>query len=201
MESELERTDQVDPHTLGQRIRLQRKQKQLSIRELAASSGLSIGMISQIEQGRSAPSLRSLRLIGAALHLPVSTLFQESKEVQEPGASDSEARHIVRRSRRHVLKLNDAIKKELLSPASLQSLEIFNVELQPGAASSTEAYSHSGEKAAIISEGTLDLWLDGQLHKLLEGDCCQFLSEIPHRYENTGVTVCKIIWVLTPPAT
>lgn len=195
-----EMTEELDLKTFGQRIRFQRKQRQLSIRELAARSGLSIGMISQIEQGRSAPSLRSLRLIGEALHLPVSTLFQEEQKLQEPNGIDLEARYVVRSSRRHVLKLNDSIKKELLSPASLQSLEIFNVELQPGAASSAEAYSHSGEKAAIVTEGCLDLWLDGQLHSLTKGDCCQFLSEIPHRYENSGTSVCKIIWVLTPPA-
>ncbi|MEN5084753.1 cupin domain-containing protein [Bosea sp. TWI1241] len=190
---------QLDPATLGHRIREQRKARRLSIRDLAARSGLSVGMISQIEQGKSAPSLRSLRLIGAALHLPLSTLFQPN-EVPGSELAAADERYVVRRERRQVLKLNDAIRKELLSPASLQSLEIFNVELQPRAASSAEAYSHSGEKAAVILEGQLDLWLDGRLHVLAEGDCCQFSSEIPHRYENNGASVCKVVWILTPPS-
>lgn len=201
VESVSDITHQLDPSTLGQRIKEQRKARRLSIRKLAAHSGLSVGMISQIEQGKSPPSLRSLRLIGKALHLPLSVLFLQETIIDDGGATEEEQRYIVRRPNRQVLKLNDLVKKELLSPASLQALEIFNVELQPGAESGSEAYSHSGEKAAVITEGSLALWLDGQRHLLSEGDCCQFSSEIPHRYANAGTSVCKIIWILTPPST
>jgi transcriptional regulator with XRE-family HTH domain len=179
---------------LGTKIKAQRKAQGLSIRELAARCGMSIGMISQIEQGKSTPSLRSLRLISETLKLPVSALFH-----QVP-ASIPDDRYIVRKDRRQVLKLNGAVLKELMSPASLQHLEIFNVELQPGGESSAEAYSHSGEKAGIIIEGVLDLWLNGERFELGEGDTCQFAGAIPHRYSNNGLTVCRVIWVLTPPS-
>lgn len=180
---------------LGAKIRAQRKVQGLSIRELAARAGLSIGMISQIEQGKSTPSLRSLRLISETLKLPVSALFH-----QVP-ASTADDRYIVRKNNRQVLKLNGSVLKELLSPASLQHLEIFNVELQPGGESSVDNYSHSGEKAGIIIEGALELWLDGDRFELSEGDTCQFSGSIPHRYANNGPQPCKVIWVLTPPST
>ena len=179
---------------LGAKIKAQRKAQGLSIRELAARCGMSIGMISQIEQGKSTPSLRSLRLISETLRLPVSALFH-----QVP-ASIPDDRYIVRKDRRQVLKLNGAVLKELMSPASLQQLEVFNVELQPGAESSAEAYSHSGEKAGIIIEGVLNLWLNGERFELAEGDTCQFAGAIPHRYANDGLSVCRVIWVLTPPS-
>lgn len=178
---------------LGDKIKAQRKALKLSIRELAARSGLSIGMISQIEQEKSTPSLRSLRLISEALHLPVSALFHQAP------ASIPDDRYIVRKNDRQVLKLNGAVRKELLSPASLQHLEIFNVELQPGGESSAESYSHSGEKAGIIIEGSLDLWLENDRFELVAGDTCQFAASIPHRYANNGTDVCRVIWVLTPP--
>lgn len=182
-----------DP-SLGAKIKVQRKAQDLSIRELAARCGMSIGMISQIEQGKSSPSLRSLRLISDTLKFPVSALFHRES------ASIPEDRFIVRRSKRQVLKLNGAVLKELMSPASLQHLEVFNVELQPGAESSAEAYSHSGEKAGIILEGVLDLWLDGERFELAAGDTCQFSGAIPHRYANNGGEVCRVIWALTPPS-
>lgn len=179
---------------LGIKIKARRKAQGLSIRELAARCSISIGMISQIEQGKSSPSLRSLRLISEALRLPVSALFH-----QVP-ASISDDRYIVRKGKRQVLKLNGAVLKELMSPATLHHLEIFNVELQPGAESSSEAYSHSGEKAGMIVEGVLDLWLNGERFELAEGDTCQFGAVIPHRYANNGLTLCRVIWVLTPPS-
>lgn len=179
---------------LGTKIKTRRKSQGLSIRELAARCGMSIGMISQIEQGKSSPSLRSLRLISETLKLPVSALFH-----QVP-ASIPDDRYIVRKDKRQVLKLNGTVLKELMSPASLQHLEIFNVELQPGAESSAEAYSHSGEKAGIIIDGVLDLWLSGERFELREGDTCQFAGAIPHRYSNNGLAVCRVIWVLTPPS-
>ena len=186
--------DSSDAEMLGMRIRQQRKARGLSIRELAARSTLSIGMISQIEQGKSAPSLRSLRLISEALTVPVSALFVQGR------ISQVEEQHIVRRDNRPVLKLNDAVRKELLSPPSLHHMEIFHVVLQPGRASSVEAYSHSGEKAGIVISGRLDLWLNDERFELEEGDVCQFAGAIPHRYANNADTVCCVIWVLTPPS-
>lgn len=182
------------PEELGGKIKAQRKLQGLSIRELAARCSMSVGMISQIEQGKSTPSLRSLRLISETLRLPVSALFHQAP------TSIPDDRYIVRKSRRQVLKLNGAVLKELMSPASLQHLEIFNVELQPGAESSAEAYSHSGEKAGIIIEGSLELWLNGERFELAEGDTCQFSGSIPHRYSNQGSAICRVIWVLTPPS-
>jgi len=179
---------------LGARIRAQRKRQGFSIRTLAARCGLSIGMISQIEQGKSTPSLRSLRLISETLKLPVSALFHQAP------ASLPDDRYVVRKHKRQVLKLNGSVRKELLSPTSLQHLEIFNVELQPGGKSSDDSYSHSGEKAAIILEGDLELWLDGDHFALHAGDTCQFSASIPHRYANHGAKPCKVIWVLTPPS-
>ena len=186
--------DLPQANELGAKIRTQRKLQGLSIRELAARCGMSIGMISQIEQGKSTPSLRSLRLISETLKLPVSAMFH-----QVP-ASIPDDRYIVRKSKRQVLKLNGSVLKELLSPASLQHLEIFNVELQPGGESSADSYSHAGEKAGFILEGTLDLWLDGDRFELSEGDTCQFSGAIPHRYANNGSQPCRVIWVLTPPS-
>jgi transcriptional regulator with XRE-family HTH domain len=186
--------DLQEAEQLGRKIRVQRKAQGLSIRELAARSGLSIGMISQIEQGKSTPSLRSLRLISDTLRSPVSALFDQ----RPTGIPDD--RYIVRKGKRQVLKLNGSVRKELLSPASLQHLEVFNVELQPGAESSAEAYTHSGEKAGILLEGVLHLWLDGDRFELHPGDTCQFSGAIPHRYANEGSDVCRVIWVLTPPS-
>src|SRR5690349_19530010 len=85
---------------IGARLRELRKDRRLSIQQLADRVGLSIGMISQIERGLSTPSLRSLRLLAEALNVPVSWFFASSK-------GHSESRHIVRRAQRRRLRVPD----------------------------------------------------------------------------------------------
>jgi quercetin dioxygenase-like cupin family protein len=90
--------------------------------------------------------------------------------------------------------------KELMSPNTLELLEIFHVTLQPGGESGPEPYSHAGEKAGIIISGSLELWLAGKPYQLRQGDTCQFQGTIPHRYCNIGDEPTNVIWVLTPPS-
>lgn len=182
-------------HRLGTILHDLRKEKKLSIRALSEMAGVSTGMISQIERGHASPSLRSLRMLGAAMHVPVSIFFSSTKVRPEEG------KYIVRRDKRQLLKLSGSVMKELMSPSTLELLEIFNVTLQPGGESGPEPYSHAGEKAGIIISGSLELWLDGKPYHLEQGDTCQFQGAIPHRYCNRGQEPANVIWVLTPPST
>lgn len=60
------------------RIREQRKQLGVSIRQLEAMSGVSRNYISEIETGRSIPSIIILCKIAKALKVPVNSLFDYS---------------------------------------------------------------------------------------------------------------------------
>src|SRR5688500_8848284 len=61
---------------IGQRVRSERRKKNLTVAALAVASSLSKGFISQIESGRSRPSLDSLRRISAALDVPLSSMVE-----------------------------------------------------------------------------------------------------------------------------
>ncbi len=179
---------------LGARIRAARKDRRITIRAVSEACGLSSGLISQIEQGRTSPSLRTLRLLAGMLDVPISAFFDQ----QIP---QTRADSIVRKNERRLLKLSGSLMKELLSPSTLQHLEVFEVTLQPGGSSGPAPYTHAGEKAGLILAGSLTLWLDGKAYVLEEGDLCQFMGSIPHRYDNTSNNVTRVLWVLTPPST
>ena len=69
-----------DPeNTLGERLRLRRKELKLSMKEVAYASGLSIGFISQVERGLTSPSLTSLTAIANYLRSDVSNFFSQPK--------------------------------------------------------------------------------------------------------------------------
>jgi quercetin dioxygenase-like cupin family protein len=161
---------------------------------LAQLSGLSTGMLSQIERGLSSPSLRSLRLLGVALAVPISWFFALPEHEDAP-----ESRYIVQRGRRRLLRLSPTgVMKELLSPNSAELLEMYELSLQPGGSSGTDFYSHQGVKAGVVVAGTLRLWLDEQANILREGDSFQFPSTLPHRFDNPGRGTSRVIWVVSP---
>ena len=55
---------------LGDQIRSIRKRQEITLKELAEKTGLSIGYISQIERNLTDPSLSTLRKISGALGVP-----------------------------------------------------------------------------------------------------------------------------------
>jgi transcriptional regulator with XRE-family HTH domain len=68
---------------LGHQIRNIRRQQDLSISDLAATAGISNGMMSKIENGGISPSLATLSALSKALRVPLSTLFASSEDRQD----------------------------------------------------------------------------------------------------------------------
>lgn len=60
---------------LGEKLRTARMSKSLSLRELAAKAEVSASLLSQIENGKANPSVRSLHSIADALSLPIDHFF------------------------------------------------------------------------------------------------------------------------------
>jgi len=65
---------------IGTQVRQLRKSLDLTMAELAAASGISVGMLSKIENGAISPSLATLDAVAKALHVPISHLFAETEE-------------------------------------------------------------------------------------------------------------------------
>jgi len=65
---------------IGAEVRRLRKSLDLTMAELAASSGISAGMLSKIENGAISPSLATLDSLAKALNVPISRLFAETEE-------------------------------------------------------------------------------------------------------------------------
>lgn len=73
-------TDRTLERALGQQVRHLRRQHDLSIADLAATAGISTGMLSKIENGQISPSLSTLNAIAGALTVPITTLFSAFEE-------------------------------------------------------------------------------------------------------------------------
>ncbi|MBX9991390.1 cupin domain-containing protein [Phreatobacter oligotrophus] len=176
---------------LGETIRLMRQRAGLSIQEVAKRTGLSSGMISQVERALATPSVRTLRLLSIALGVPISYFFEEHEPV-------SPARYIVRKNDRRLLRLTaSGVVKEALTPAEKGEIEFYELTLNPGGSSGSDFVRHTGEKAGYVLAGKLRLWLDHEAHVLEPGDSFRFPSTVPHMFDNPTQQVARVIWVTT----
>ncbi|EJW09710.1 Transcriptional regulator, MerR family [Rhodovulum sp. PH10] len=68
---------------IGGQVRALRRHHDLSISDLAATAGISTGMLSKIENGQISPSLSTLQAIAGALSVPLSTLFSAFEDQRD----------------------------------------------------------------------------------------------------------------------
>lgn len=178
---------------LGSQLRQRRRVKNLTLAELAQQSRLSVGLLSQIERGITAPSLKSMTQICSALGIPMSWLFDSG-----PADDPQEKGLVVRRGSRRRLDLGSyGVTKELLSPDLGGEMQIYLVSIRPGGQSGPERYSHRGEEGGLVLSGTLELTVEDRVVILYEGDSFRFSSERPHRFSNPGNTQTSVVWANT----
>jgi transcriptional regulator with XRE-family HTH domain len=98
---------------LGEFIRTQRKQSQLSLRDLSERTNVSNPYLSQIERGLHEPSMRVLRSIALALNLSMETLLVQAGVLDEDDEAppDVDTEHAIA----HDPRLTDAQRADLLA--------------------------------------------------------------------------------------
>jgi transcriptional regulator with XRE-family HTH domain len=178
---------------LGQQIRSLRQSQAVTLARLAERTGLSIGHLSQVERGLSTPTIRQLQAISTGLGVRIGWFFQPDPEPERATAT------IVRATQRRELRYAGlGMTDHLLTPSLEGRLELLLSTLEPGATSGEEPYSHEGEEAGLVLEGTLELWIDCEHHLLEQGDSFAFASTRSHRYRNPGKTTTRVVWAITP---
>ncbi|WP_375465213.1 helix-turn-helix domain-containing protein [uncultured Methylobacterium sp.] len=68
---------------LGHQIRQMRRERDLSLSDLAGAAGLSLGMVSKIENGQISPSLSTINAVATALNVPITALFTTFEEKRD----------------------------------------------------------------------------------------------------------------------
>ena len=68
---------------IGREVRLFRKQHNITVADLAKSTGISIGMLSKIENGVTSPSLTTLQTLAHAMSVPITSFFRGFEEQRE----------------------------------------------------------------------------------------------------------------------
>ena len=174
--------DPLEPAVIGARVKALREASDLSLRDLAARSGVSAPMLSQVERGETSPTLTVAARIAAGLELRLSQLLRldESGSVTVVRASQRQRGGNARRGHRF----------EVMTVARPgQRAELSRHTLAPGgatgAADDPPMHEPGSRETALVERGSLVLVCDGQRHDLGEGDCVTFDADLPHHFENS----------------
>jgi len=174
---------------IGPRLREARRQKGLSLEQLADATSLTKGFISQLERDITSASVASLLRICEALGIPVGSLFQSART------------DLIRRKDAPRINFGgDRITEYLITPANNRDVLIIRSIIEPGGGSGEEPYSlDASAEVVVIEQGYLDISVDGAQHALGPGDTLSFSPRFPHQWRNPSKTSkCKVLWVMSP---
>src|SRR5271157_5274342 len=172
---------------VGSRLRRLRTQRGLSLAEVAAAAGISIGFLSALERSQMSASVGTLRRLARYYRTNILDFFD---------ATELNTR-LVRPPKRKVLEAGPGVRMELLAWGN-KVMEPHLFRIAPGAGSG-ESYAHEGEEFSFVLRGELQIDLDGEKYHLQRGDSFYFESATPHHWKNPGRSETWLLWVNTPP--
>ena len=168
---------------VAENLRRLRKDRALSLDQLAAASGVSRAALSQIETHKTNPTLALLWKIAVGLGLPFAELIGESKS----GAA------VLRRADVQVLRSPDGkLESRPLAPAGSSPLvEVYELRLAARSTYASEAHAPGTRELVVVLTGALRLRLGAEVHDLAAGDSVSFAADAPHVYENPGASEAR----------
>ena len=194
MNSEMGEQSHAGPDSeLGIRIRYLRLTRGLRMRDVAQRADCSESMISKIETGHAAPSLRVLHKIANALGTSIAALIEArdgNNIIQRAGARELMTLRKGGDGGRVIL--------ERIAPTKPNSRLEGNIHIVEPGAESDGAISHEGEELGYVLEGSIELTVDGEHYYAQTGDSFVFASTRQHRYYNPGRVVARVLWINTP---
>ena len=196
---------------LGERIRDERRKRNLTLEQLSQKTELSKSFLSQVERGVAQPSVSSLKKIAREFGLSVVQLFSSTTSPQshlgfiptnaKNGSSYVEDFQVVRANRRKGLTLpGSKVSYDLLTPDLNRQLEVVYMKIDPEECSGEEPIIDlPGEKFALVLQGSLEVRVREEVQQLKAGDSVYFPAHFPHAWRGMGKEPIEVIWVLTPP--
>jgi transcriptional regulator with XRE-family HTH domain len=186
--------DTVGAAALGRRVadslRKLRRDRHLSLDQLAAASGVSRAALSQVEGSRTNPTLSLLWKVAVGLGVPFQTLL---------GGEPTGRAHVLRAGDTPPLRSTDGrMESRLLSPAgATPSTDIYELKLLPKGLHRSEPHAPGTTEVLIVLTGAVRVVVGDETHDLAPGDSMFFRADLPHSYESRSSHETRCIDVIS----
>lgn len=165
---------------LARKLRGLRQQKDWSLDRASAMTGVSKAMLGQIERGESSPTVATLWKIASGFNTSFSGLLTPPSPPLETA--------IIRPDRGRRANLpQDSLQVIPLFPFEAHfGFELFELTLPPKTTHDSEAHESGVVEHVMVTEGVLELVLEGEVSRLEARDAMRFRADREHRYRNPG---------------
>lgn len=161
---------------IAQNVRTARERKKLTLDEAAELTGVSRSMLAQIEKGDVNPTISVVWKIANGYKVSFTSLV----EAQNEGVS--------------VLCCTPPLEEDagryLNYPAfpfdERRLFETYRIVILPGGRLDAQPHMKGTEEYITVFQGTVEIGVEDEVHRLLPGDSIRFPADQPHRYVNPG---------------
>jgi len=174
---------------IGERLRELREARNISMRALAAKSGLSANALSMIERGRASPSVSTLYKLADALGISITSFF----------GSDAERKQVVllKADERTRVSFTRGVFEALGGEKFVGRVEPFLLTLENNAHSGPRSMMHTGHEFVFCLRGELEYQVERQIYQLSAGDSLLFAAHLKHCWKNPGKTVATALIIIS----
>ena len=163
---------------IGRAVRNFRRQKLLTVADLSQQTGLSIGMLSKIENGITSPSLTTLQTLAHALSVPLTAFFRSFEEKREAmHVKAGNAVEMERRGTRAGHQYN--LLGHIGANASGVIVEPYMITLT-GESDVFPTFQHDGIELLYMLEGKVEYRHGDRSYLMEPGDSLFFDADAPH---------------------
>ncbi len=200
---------QQDPHrvrehrekvlevAIGREVRAYRRKQEITVAELSAMTGLSIGMLSKIENGNTSPSLTTLQTLSNALSVPLTSFFRGFEEDRMAVHTKAgEGVELQRDGTRANHQYN--LLGHIGSNASGVIVEPYLITLSEKS-DVFPTFQHGGIETIYMLEGEVDYRHGEGVYPLKPGDTLFFDADAPHGPEVLVKLPARYISVISYP--
>jgi len=177
---------------IGKKLKATRLKNDMTIQELAKSSGVSSNMISRIERGLTIPSVEILMKLANAFGMSINYFVEDAatgstvvltRKGQGQPIFFFEDKH-------QIISLSYGLRDPGFS--------VFFDTLEAGCSSGEGPMVHSGEEFALLMTGKVAFFIEDNEFLLEEGDSLTFKASLPHRWVNLHDGQSVVMWVVSP---
>lgn len=186
---------------IGDELRRVRLSRKLSLRNVASAVGVSASLLSQVETGKTQPSVSTLYALVNHLGVSLDGLMKGMSQSggTTPDSPDYEDGHhgiVQRRSENPIIEMENGVVWERLADGGSDAADPLMVTYEPGSSSSVEGkmMRHDALEYGLIIEGTLTLRIENEVHEIYPGDSFSFDANRLHMFENNSAKPARGIW-------
>ncbi len=174
---------------VGKRIRKIREARYMTLKKLEAKAGISATHISEIERGKTSPTIKALIRIADALDKDPA-YFLEEKELSDVSFISLEDRQTTD------LERKKGFSSELTNSIPGGRISSRLITLAPDGEGDFEIHTHEGDETVLLLEGHVTFKVEDKNYTLKSGDSIYIVGNQSHGFRNVSdKEEAKLIWV------